>query len=138
MHVLGFIVPGSPRVCGGIVALSPLRGGLRRRDRPATVPSEKILQESSRLVLDADPSHPPLPGGCLGDGEGMVRQSVGPSCPAQGAEFCLTTQRLLGSLPLAMGPCGIFFGRLMKSTECAWGTGAPSRMSLTKSVTTVN
>ena len=41
-------------------------------------------------------------------------------------------------LPFAMGPCGIFFGRLMKSAECAWGTGTPLRILLIRSTITVN
>ena len=49
-----------------------------------------------------------------------------------------TVARFVSGLLLAMGPCGIFFGRLMKSAECAWGMGAPWRMSLTKSMTLVN
>ena len=49
-----------------------------------------------------------------------------------------TVARLVSGLPFAMGPCGVFFGRLMKSAECAWGTGTPLRMLLTKSTTTVN
>ena len=35
--------------------------------------------------------------------------------------------------PLAMGPCGSFLGTLMKLAECAWGTGAPPSMMLTRS-----
>ena len=49
-----------------------------------------------------------------------------------------TVAKLVSGLPLAMGPCGVFFGRLMKSAECAWGTGAPLRMPLIKSTITVN
>ena len=37
-HVSGFTAPGSPRVCGGLVAPSPTRGSLRRSDRSAIVP----------------------------------------------------------------------------------------------------
>ena len=30
--------------------------------------------------------------------------------------------RLVSGLPFAMGPCGVFFGRLMKSAECLWAS----------------
>ena len=55
-----FTVPGLPRICGGFAAPSPSRGSLRKPDRSATVPSQKSLQEPSRLVLDFDPI-PPAP-----------------------------------------------------------------------------
>ena len=49
-----------------------------------------------------------------------------------------TVARLVSGLPFAMWPCGVFFGRLMKSAECAWGMGTPLRMPLIKSTTTIN
>ena len=65
-NVSGFTAPGSPRVCGGLVAPSPTRGSLRRPDRSAIVPSGKALQDPSRLVVDTHPTQPnptPPPGG---------------------------------------------------------------------------
>ena len=49
-----------------------------------------------------------------------------------------TVAPLVSGLPFAMGPCGVFFRRLMKSAECAWGMGTPLRMLLIKSTITVN
>jgi hypothetical protein len=53
-HVSGFTVPGSLRVCGGLVAPSPTRGSLRQPDRSAIVPLG--LQDLSRLVVDTPPT----------------------------------------------------------------------------------
>ena len=46
--------------------------------------------------------------------------------------------RLVSGLPFAMGPCGVFFARLMKSAECAWGTGTPRRILLIRSTIVAN
>ena len=63
-HVPGFTAPGSPRVCGGLVALSPTRGSLRRPDGSAIVPPGKALQDLLRLVVDTPPPPAPQSGVC--------------------------------------------------------------------------
>ena len=56
--VSGFFAPGSPRVSGVLLPLSPTRGRLRRPDKSATRSQSPALQATTILVLDTFPSHP--------------------------------------------------------------------------------
>ena len=70
---VGLHFAGSPSVCLGVVAPSPLQASLKRTDRSTTVPPGQALQDPSRMGLGTVPSlsHPPPDG----MGHGLYRAS---------------------------------------------------------------